>query len=289
MSSLSTYMAAMLLLTSVALAPDVIKAQSYYQQQCTNVENYQGRCAETRCCPQRQQQIQSISSQPAGVFAAPAQAGEVVGESNGFGIRGMSFTLPAITFELPSIRMPSFFRTRRDAHMRMDAANAPFVQGQPTFYGQLATTGVQLNNMSQVHQPTGEKTTNDFCSESESCTSDDMPFNETGESAPTGNEPKRLPLPEMGALTPRERVLLLELLKERQRLARLESQMKSVSRNNAVNLYTLQDANSLFDASQQEGRSLEPAKSQQVLEHPWASSSPEIQHAQFVEGRRSRR
>lgn len=68
----------------------------------------------------------------AGAYAVPPQAGEVVGPSTALGIRGPEITLPAIRLTFPSIRFPSLFRSRQDAHMRVHAAVAPFVQQTPT-------------------------------------------------------------------------------------------------------------------------------------------------------------
>lgn len=260
----------------------LVQAQQYYQPQCTNVGLPQGRCVDTRCCPPQQAQVQSAPPQMAGAYAAPPQTGEVIGESSGFGIRGMSFTLPAITLELPTIRMPGFFKTRRDAHMQVDAASAPFVQGQPAVYGQMSAGGYQAATFSQlqpnqVQQP--DQDANTFGVEENRCTDD-------AESSSQKSIPPLPPADELGSLTPRERVLLLNLLKERQRVARLELQMQKLTEAVEGNLYALQDANSLFEQKNQADSTPQPVTGQVELEHPWASDASQIRQARFAEDHR---
>lgn len=77
-----------------------------------------------------------------GMFAAPQGRGEVSGESHSIGIRGFAIRLPAMQLELPTIQLPSLIRYRREPEMRMDAAYAPYVEGVPAVYGQLAPGGI---------------------------------------------------------------------------------------------------------------------------------------------------
>jgi len=68
-------------------------------------------------------------AQPYGAFVAPPQSGPVRGESGGFGLEGPSVTFPRATLSLPTLHFGSFFRTRSNAKMMLDSAEAPFAPG----------------------------------------------------------------------------------------------------------------------------------------------------------------
>lgn len=280
MKSLRNLSLAGLFACLVLCTSGMVQAQQSYQNRCATVGPYQGQCAQTQCCPTRccpaENFAGSQTAPPAGAFAAPPQSGEVVGESSGFGIRGMSFTLPAITFELPSMRMPSFFRTRRDAHMRVDAANAPFVQGQAAVFGQIPGS-FQGDNFAgnQASDECDDDNQADRFSEDDGCTSDSIRSNRTGKLPPAPAVSQVLK-----SLTPRERALMLQLLEERDRVARLESQMQKLAQAVEGNLYSLQDENSLFDSTRD---SLQPANRRSTLEQPGASDARQIRQVEFAE------
>lgn len=76
-----------------------------------------------------------------GYFAASAPRGEVSGESNSIGIRGFAIEFPAIRLALPTIQLPSCFRTRRGPEVRTEAGYAAYTNGSPAVYGQLLPGG----------------------------------------------------------------------------------------------------------------------------------------------------
>ena len=75
------------------------------------------------------------------MFAAPAPAGEITGESHSVGLRGFALTMPELRLELPTLHLPSMVRSRRNPEMRVDGGRAPMVSGAPAAYGQLANAG----------------------------------------------------------------------------------------------------------------------------------------------------
>lgn len=83
------------------------------------------------CIPPRQPmapQQQPVPQQAPGYFAAPPQNGPVAGESRGVGLNGFAIHIPAMSLRLPTIEFPSLFRVRRNPHMMIDAAQAPYMQ-----------------------------------------------------------------------------------------------------------------------------------------------------------------
>ncbi|MBW3541930.1 MAG: hypothetical protein KY476_16805 [Planctomycetes bacterium] len=75
------------------------------------------------------------------MYAAPPPSGEVTGESAALGLQGLSIRFPALTIELPSLKLPGLIRYRRDAQMIFDESRAPYVYGPAAVYGQIAPGG----------------------------------------------------------------------------------------------------------------------------------------------------
>jgi hypothetical protein len=67
------------------------------------------------------------------MFAAPPRSGEISGPTRTLGINGLRIKFPEFTLALPSIELPSFTRFRRGAQMRLDQANAPYMENP--YYG----------------------------------------------------------------------------------------------------------------------------------------------------------
>jgi hypothetical protein len=65
-----------------------------------------------------------------GMFVAPQPNGDVQGESNTFGIHGPAIRFPESTIRLPSIQLPSLFKSRRGPELLTDQSRASF-QSQP--------------------------------------------------------------------------------------------------------------------------------------------------------------
>lgn len=75
------------------------------------------------------------------MFAAPPQGGQISGESNAIGIRGLELHFPEMRFALPTLQLPSLVRIRRNPEMQIDGGRAPLVGGAAATYGQIAAGG----------------------------------------------------------------------------------------------------------------------------------------------------
>ncbi|MCY2987722.1 MAG: hypothetical protein NTY19_07650 [Planctomycetota bacterium] len=60
-----------------------------------------------------------------GVYVAPPQTGVLRGPVQGVGVEGLKITFPEFSLKLPSLELPSFFRSRRNAEMLLDRGVAP--------------------------------------------------------------------------------------------------------------------------------------------------------------------
>ncbi len=78
-----------------------------------------------------------IATQPEGAYVRAPESGEFAGESTSLGIRGFGIRLPAISIELPEVRLPSVVRYRRNAEMYVDSSRAPWVSGRPAEFRQV--------------------------------------------------------------------------------------------------------------------------------------------------------
>jgi hypothetical protein len=72
---------------------------------------------------------------PLGFFQSPPPTGAVVGPSEASGVQGAEITFPELRLRLPSIKLPSHFRSRTNAHMVTEAGVAPYVQPQGVALG----------------------------------------------------------------------------------------------------------------------------------------------------------
>jgi len=122
-------------------------------------------CMAPNCAlPYAQQQgVQQVAP---GMYAQPPATGEFEGESTGYGIRGMGFSLPAIHFEGASIRLPRMFSSKSPARMRIDAQTAPYVQGMPAQFGMLPAGQLGVQQSAPVYQqsaPAFQQSTPETC------------------------------------------------------------------------------------------------------------------------------
>lgn len=113
---------------------------------------------------------------PRGSYVAPPRSGVAVGESRALGLNGMAIKFPAIRLEMPSIEFPSVSRMRRSAHMRVDAATAPFVEEAGyAAYDQYAARGYAYDQGGAVQAPRSappERDAPPSCSKSRDANSD---------------------------------------------------------------------------------------------------------------------
>lgn len=99
-------------------------------------------CAPLPCAP-GYVQLESVPSepetaaQPEGAYVRGPEAGEYAGESTSFGVRGFGLRLPAISIEMPELRMPSLVRYRRNAEMHVESSRSPWVAGRPAEFRQV--------------------------------------------------------------------------------------------------------------------------------------------------------
>lgn len=72
-----------------------------------------------------------------GAFVRSPETGEQSGESTGYGLRGFGLRLPAISIDLPEIRMPGLVKYRRNAEMHVESSHAPWVDGRALEFNQV--------------------------------------------------------------------------------------------------------------------------------------------------------
>ena len=73
-----------------------------------------------------------------GMFAQPPAVGDVQGEANGWGVRGLAIQIPEINLQLPTLKLPSTFKYRRGPQMQVDSATAGYVTGPAANFGMMA-------------------------------------------------------------------------------------------------------------------------------------------------------
>lgn len=101
---------------------------------------------DTRCQPPQnapRPPQNAPQNQPPGAFVAPPQSGVVQGASQGYGVRGMELEFPALRLRMPTLHFPSMFATRDNPRMLLDAAHAPYVQGNFAAFPTLPAYGGQ--------------------------------------------------------------------------------------------------------------------------------------------------
>lgn len=89
-----------------------------------------GPCSCTFCQQQKSRDVSPREAAPRGYYSRSPDTGEFSGENNSIGVRGFGLRLPAISIELPELRLPSLARYRRGPHMTTDSARAPWVEGR---------------------------------------------------------------------------------------------------------------------------------------------------------------
>ncbi len=106
------------------------------------------KCAPPCKSPPPQQSLAPPQQQ--GVFVAPPQNGTVLGPANSVHLQGMEIELPALRLRMPSIRLPSAFRSRTNSRMLINEAEAPFVQpnAMPAMAMPVATVPQNQQNIS---------------------------------------------------------------------------------------------------------------------------------------------
>lgn len=97
------------------------------------------------CAPPCVEQQGVQYAMPPGMYAQPPAVGELQGEQNAIGIQGPMLHIPEIRLELPTIRLPNFFRIKRGAEMRVDSARAPYMIGQAATFGMMGAGGHPLS------------------------------------------------------------------------------------------------------------------------------------------------
>lgn len=80
--------------------------------------------------------VQAPAAAPA-TFAAPPLGGQVAGESNSVGIRGMELHFPEWRIALPTLQMPTLVRFRRNPEMMLQGGTAPMVTGPQAAFAQV--------------------------------------------------------------------------------------------------------------------------------------------------------
>ena len=111
-----------LCLSATAIAPSTaVQAQS-----CAAP----GPCSCASCQQRQSREALPREAAPRGYYSRSPDTGEYAGENNSMGVRGFGLRLPAISIELPELRLPSLARYRRGPHMTTDSARAPWVEGR---------------------------------------------------------------------------------------------------------------------------------------------------------------
>jgi hypothetical protein len=77
---------------------------------------------------------------PQGAYVRSPETGEQAGESTGYGLRGFGLRLPAISIDLPELRMPAMVKYRRNAEMHVESSRAPWVDGRALEFNQVPQT-----------------------------------------------------------------------------------------------------------------------------------------------------
>ncbi|MDQ3332377.1 MAG: hypothetical protein M3552_17290 [Planctomycetota bacterium] len=137
----------------VSLAPMVSEAQNRAQG-CGYASLGCVEEADARACPSRPSRrsetcreegemvsVERVVPRERGSYAMPQAVGEQIGESGGLGIRGLELRVPEMKIALPELRLPSCFRIRHEAEMRVAEGRAPFVRGEAATYGQISPGG----------------------------------------------------------------------------------------------------------------------------------------------------
>ena len=89
---------------------------------------------------------------PRGAYVRSPETGEQSGESTSYGLRGLGLRLPAISIELPELRLPGMVKYRRNAEMHVEGSRAPWVEGRALEFNQVPRS-IETNDRSIEPQP----------------------------------------------------------------------------------------------------------------------------------------
>lgn len=89
------------------------------------------------CTPPSCVTPRDLPAEPRGVYVRAPETGEQAGESVTYGVRGPGLRLPAISIDLPELRLPSLVKYRRNPEMQVEATRAPWVEGRAMEYNQI--------------------------------------------------------------------------------------------------------------------------------------------------------
>lgn len=98
-----------------------------------------------RSVPEQEQ----VELRETGGYVAPPRTGTARGPVNRIGIEGMAITLPEVRISTPRFEFPSWYRSRQDASMTLDRAEAPYVH---TGY-EVASVGRRVDSEVQAEEP----------------------------------------------------------------------------------------------------------------------------------------
>jgi hypothetical protein len=89
---------------------------------------------------------------PRGAYVRSPETGEQSGESTSYGIRGPGLRLPAISIELPELRLGGLVKYRRNPEMHVEGSRAPWVDGRALEFNQVPRN-IETNDRSIDSQP----------------------------------------------------------------------------------------------------------------------------------------
>lgn len=107
-----------------------------------------------------------------GMYAAPPRAGTTVGATRSLGLNGLKITFPEWSIKFPSIQFPSFTRYRRNSHMELDRATAPWV-ANPNYGAGLVQREAQLRELRRAREENQGRGA-PSCTSRSSCDAGDM-------------------------------------------------------------------------------------------------------------------
>ena len=106
---------------------------------------------------------QEIVTRETGYFQAPPRTGAFEGASGSVGLRAGAFVIPEIRIPLPSIELPSVFRVRRGAKMRINPAEASWIS--TGFESRAVTRAGVVEQRSDEQSPKARSRSTEDCSQ----------------------------------------------------------------------------------------------------------------------------
>lgn len=101
---------------------------------CQAPANCPPTCATTRSL--EQPTPRSLET-PRGTYVRAPETGEQTGESTQYGLRGFGLRLPAMSFDLPELRLPGLVKYRRLPEMQVESSRAPWVEQRALEFNQV--------------------------------------------------------------------------------------------------------------------------------------------------------